>query len=117
MSSPVSFSKTTESVGKAGVRVLLEPATPAVICKILFVQIVLKVANKGEQILSLSTEYPEAHSISGRLGGDAQEGDFSVHCISSNYLKNFSPDFIIYHQSRLALNHPFALLGVDSRCL
>lgn len=33
---------------------LLEPATPAVICKILFVQIVLKVANKGEPIFSLS---------------------------------------------------------------
>lgn len=32
----------------------LEPATPLVICKILFVQMVLKVVNKGEQIFSLS---------------------------------------------------------------
>lgn len=53
VSSLVSFSETTDSVRKAGVSVLLEPATPVVICKILFVQIVLKVANKGEQILSL----------------------------------------------------------------
>lgn len=37
---------------KAGVAVLLKPATPVVICKILFVQIVLKAVNKGEQILS-----------------------------------------------------------------
>lgn len=96
---------------------LLESVTPAVICKILFVQIVLKVVNKGEQILSLSTECPEGHSISRRLGGDAQEGDFSVHYSSSNYFKNFNPGFMKYHHSPLALNRPFALLGVDGRCL
>jgi len=53
MNSPVSFSETTDSVRKAGVSVFLEPVTPVVICKILFVQIVLKGANKSEQMLSL----------------------------------------------------------------
>lgn len=50
----LSASVFTESVKKTGVWVLLEPATPVVICKILFLQMVLKVANKGEQIFSVS---------------------------------------------------------------
>ena len=63
-----------ESLRNPGVSVLFEPATLVVICKILSVQIVLKVANKGEQILSLQTlNIPEAHSIGRRLGGHAQE--------------------------------------------
>lgn len=63
-----------DSVRNSGVSVLLEPATQVVICKILSVQIVLKVANKGEQILSLQTlNIPKAHSIDRRLGGDAEE--------------------------------------------
>lgn len=71
---------------------------------------------RWENILYFSTEYPEALSISGRLGEDTQEGDFIVHCNSSNYFKNFNTDFITYHDSPLELNHPFALLGVNSRC-
>lgn len=110
-----------ESVRNTGVSVLLAPAALVVICKILSVQIVLKVANKGEQILSLQTlNIPEAHSIGRRLGGDAQEWDFNVHCCSSNYFENFNPDFITSALSLHrppAFNHPFALLGFDSRCL
>lgn len=59
VSSAVKFSETTGSVREAGVSVLLEPATPVVICKILFVETVLRVVvNKGEQILSSDIEYP-----------------------------------------------------------
>lgn len=56
VNTPVSFSEAAGSVRKAGASVLLEPATPVVIWKILFVQIVFQVANKGEQILSLDIE-------------------------------------------------------------